>query len=330
MPEHLLFYAGCDKKHEQIGLAVSQDGIRFERAGDDGLIVPVDPAVRWRDLRTCNPAVVRPDGTAGRFVMFFQGISTEQENVSIARAVSADGRTWTVDPEPCISWRELVAPGDGGPGSTRKAVFEPSVLHEDGRYRMWFCHLNAPVHASVSLFYAESRDGERWELERRPLLSGDTFGFCALHYPQVRRLDPGYELLFTLRSRRTLVDGIYRATSADGLSWSGAEPVLRRPLRMVRSRRNVAAKAWHRVARRFWRADGQRILGYSHPHVVEGEPDVMYIHNNHHGPRGRWYDVARVERHGGRWGRPETVFEPAADPDAWDSLFVADPFVVLA
>src|SRR5581483_9802082 len=206
VPEHLLFYAGCDKKHEQIGLAVSQDGIRFERAGDDGLIVPVDPAVRWRDLRTCNPAVVRPDGTAGRFVMFFQGISTEQENVSIARAVSADGRTWTVDPEPCISWRELVAPGDGGPGSTRKAVFEPSVLHEDGRYRMWFCHLNAPVHASVSLFYAESRDGERWELERRPLLSGDTFGFCALHYPQVRRLDPGYELLFTLRSRRPLVE----------------------------------------------------------------------------------------------------------------------------
>ena len=317
---YLLFYAGCDKVHEQIGLAVSRDGIEFERLPEP--IVPVDSGVPWRDLRTANPAVIR---VGDRLELFFQGISTEREHVSIARAVSTDGHSFAIDDEPCLPWRALSGHDRGqSPDVARTAVFEPSVLHDDGRYRMWFLYFHPPTHPSNSLFYAESADGETWEVAPGPLLSGDTFGFCLLHYPQVLPTAGGYELYFTLRSRRTLVDGIYRATSADGLSWHDAEPVLSKPFRMVRSRRNVAAKALNRLALPFRREHGLNVLGYSHPHVLG---DAMYIHNDHHSPRGRWHDIARLERQGRGWSAPRTVFGPGPE-DAWDGFFVADPYVV--
>jgi predicted GH43/DUF377 family glycosyl hydrolase len=327
MPEYLLFYAGDDKRHEQIGLARSHDGVHFERVGD-GLIVPVAPAVPWRDLRTCNPAVIR---VGGRLEMFFQGISRERAHVSIARAVSSDTRGWQVAAQPCISWRDLAEHDPGqAPQSHRAAAFEPSVLLEDGRYRMWFLYFHAPTHPSNSLFYAESGDGEQWEIRPQPLLSGDSFGFCLFHYPQVLPTTEGYELFFTLRSRRTLVDGIYRLTSADGFSWGGLEPILRRSFRTVRSKRNIAAKAFNRLIRLPWPKHGRNVLGYSHPHVLPSEtPPAMYIHNDHHGPRGRWHDISRLELHGRRWTASRTVLGPASDPGAWDSHFVADPYVIV-
>jgi hypothetical protein len=319
VPEQLLFYAGSNKVHEQIGLAVSGDGRTFERLPEP--IVPVDRTVEWRALRTANPAVVR---SGGRYEMFFQGIAEGLNHVSIARAVSADGRSWAVDEEPVLPWHALRSHVRGmSPDAARVAVFEPAVLVEDGRYRMWFLYFHPPTHPSNSLFYAESPDGEAWEIDPKPLLSGDDFGFCVLHYPQVVPAEDGYELFFTLGSRRTLVHGIYRARSSDGRSWHGAEPVLRLRHRVVRSRRNAPAKILNRLIRPLLPRHGRNVLGYSHPHVVG---DALYLHNDNHGPRGRWYDISRAERRGGSWSRPERVFGPS--DDGWDSHFVADPFVI--
>jgi hypothetical protein len=334
MSEYLLYYAGCDRITEQIGLAVSTDGVNFERAGEGGLIVPIDRSAEWRAKRTANPAVVR-EGEG--FAMLFQGISEGPEHTSIAIARSQDGRQWACPDEPCLTWRDMARFDPRQDPANRAAVFEPSVLYEDGRFRMWFLYLNEPAHGSNSLFYGESATGEDWEIEPTALLSGETFGFCVLHYPQVLRTAAGYELYFTLRSRRTLVDAIYRATSPDGLSWGPAEAILRRPLRVVRSGHNIAGKALHRLARPTWdlvdrlaRRDANA-HGYSHPHVLPGEsPSAMYIHNDHRTrPRGRWYDISRLELEAGRWTRARKVLEPARDPAAWDSYFVADPYVVV-
>src|SRR5262249_46194075 len=128
----LLFYAGSDKVHEQIGLAISEDGRRFERLPEP--VVPVDPAVPWRALRTANPAVVR---TGARFERFFQGIAAGLTHVSIGRAVSWDGRGWAVDGEPVLPWHAVSSHvGEMSPDTARAAVFEPAVLFEEGRYRM--------------------------------------------------------------------------------------------------------------------------------------------------------------------------------------------------
>ena len=328
---YLLYYAGMaeDKVTEQIGLATSTDGIRFERLPPDGLVLRRD-AVPWRDLRVCNPTVLP---AAGGFVMFYQGIS-ESLQVSIGRATSPDGRTWACDREPSLPWEQMRALVGVRKPARRTAVFEPSVLLEDGRFRMWFLYLGAG-HESHSLFYAESRTGESWEIRPEPLLTGRRFGLCLLHYPQVLRTGNRYRLYFTLRSLRSGVDAIHRMQSADGLSWGGLETVLARwELPVARSRPGLAGKVAGRLVRpvnRLLERGPYRDveLGYAHPHVVERENDaLLFWQSSSRGPRGRVMRIGVSTLTARGAVAPRRVLEPSDEPGRWDSFFVADPYVV--
>jgi hypothetical protein len=319
-----------DKNAEQIGLAVSDDGLSFQRVPPDGLVLRRDPTVPWRSLRVCNPTVLERDGG---FVMFFQGIA-ESLNVSIGRATSPDGTAWTCDPEPCLAWEEMREhAGPQEPGQ-RTAVIEPAVLFEDGRYRMWFVYLGSG-HESHSLFYAESETGERWEIRSEPLLRGSSFGFCLLHYPHVRRLDDEYELYVTLRSRRSQIDAIYRLRSADGLAWSESEKVAGRwELGLARNGTGVGGKVAGRLVRplnRLLERGPYRgaELGLGHAHVIDnGDGQLLFWQRNARGRRGRdlAIGVSRLTERG--TVAPRIVLEASPDPAAWDAFFVADGFVV--
>lgn len=326
-----LYYAGMgiDKEHEQIGLAISDDGPSYRRAGNDGLVLRRDPALEWKDSKVCNPTVLRRNG---RYLMFHQGISRRNANTSIGLAVSTDGIRFDAPSDPCLGWAEMrrVDPALDDQATVR--VLEPSVLAEDeregGRLRMWFIYIHAS-HPGNALFYAESGDaGKSWDVHDRPQLRGAAFGDYQIHYPQILRVHDGYQLWFSLRRRQNGRFGIFRMRSDDGLAWVDVRQVLP-------CSRGGAIRLGRLDALRFalrqngWMGLRANDLGVAHPHVVgEASARVLYYHNVTRGARGRLLTIGRAALDGDRLRDPRVVLRPAEDPNAWDAYFVGDPYVL--
>lgn len=70
-------------------------------------------------------------------------------HVVIRHAVSEDGLDWVVDPHICLE-----------PGPGEYAVGRPTVIHEGGRFRMWYSVRS--FDRPYAIGYAESGDGVRW------------------------------------------------------------------------------------------------------------------------------------------------------------------------
>jgi hypothetical protein len=361
----LLYYAGMsdDPDHiEQIGLAVAEDGVDFRRVGADGLILPRDSAVPWKNLRTCNPTVVPT--ADGQLVMFYQGIGnplgarsppSEPQVTSLALAVSHDGRRWECRSEPMLSWRDMRAIDPAQDLAVTIGLIEPSALLIDGVWHLWFVYLHKTMPGNA-LFHATSRDLSRWQIAPSPVLTGAAFGACDFHYPQVLQRAAGFELWFTLRDSGTGVFGIFRLSSGDGLTWRNLQQVLPRPAAAIPDLRpqhralpvarlggddghlaSLAKRAWNRLARQATSLlhPGQALLracyGYAHPHVLEsGGTTHLYFHycNLERGKLTLDIGRARLDE-GGALGELGLVFPKAAKPGAWDGYFTADPFVLV-
>ena len=335
MGRYLLYYAGMadDKVTEQVGLAVSSDGVAFERAGSDGLILPVSRSCPWRSLRTCNPHVLQEDGG---YLMLYQGIDDSAlQQTSIGTARSRNGIDWDAADEPALPWQRLAEADSAHEASGRTGVAEPCALRENGRLRIWFVYVQ-PSHPGNALFYAESSTGDEWDVADVPVLTGGQFGAYDLHYPQVVRGADGYELWFTLRDDGRGVDGIFRMTSPDAHAWTGLEQVLPHgrgridlrwrsalPIRLPGKLDSFGVRAAVRLF------GGRKALGYAHPHVMD-QPGgrVMYYHRSNVAPRGRWHDIGRCELRGGADKAHVSVLAPRPEGEHWDGYFVADPFVL--
>lgn len=129
------------------------------------------------------PYVIRQEGafrmwyvSARRWVADEHGVHYD---IAIHHATSADGISWTADATPCVSPE---APGE-------YAVGRPSVLVDDGLYRMWYAIRSFDEPYRIG--YAESSDGHRWT--RRDSIvgierSGDGWDSEMICYPQVVRV----------------------------------------------------------------------------------------------------------------------------------------------
>lgn len=203
----------------------------------------------------------------------------------------------------------------------RVCLVEPTVLGK----RMWFVYRHASIPGNA-LVYAEADSSGAWRL-REVVLRGSMFSGMDLHYPYVEQKDDGLVLYFTLRDSRQL-HGIFRMQSTDGLEWRALEPVLPRSGELSPS---LALRAmWHLPpAIRYRVFSGEGMLGYAHPHVVENGSTTMYYQRANLGPRGVWVDIAGCELDAGRCRSHRKVLGPSAQPGAWDSYFVADPYVVV-
>lgn len=165
---HLL-YMGFQKQTKVpytilTGLATSRDGgSTFERA----ITTPVlersfaEPFFRTAPCVLSSPAGLRlwyiggggwiPDGK--RLLPTY----------SLRTLTSTDVRTWPASGEVCLA-----------PIGSEIGFGRPSVLHEGGRYRMWY---SIRRRTGYLLGYAESSDGERWqrqdgELDLGPPIAG--------------------------------------------------------------------------------------------------------------------------------------------------------------
>ncbi|HEX6163004.1 MAG TPA: hypothetical protein VFZ31_06555 [Vicinamibacterales bacterium] len=335
-----LYYAGmaADRQTEQIGLAVAEDGRSFRRVNGDGLIIPIDAAVAWRSVRTCNPTVLR---VRDEWWMFYQGVGPQpagdQLTHVIALARSHDARTWKVDAEPMLTFDDVRAACPVFADSRHGGVIEPSVSVVDGELRMHFVAYRDHYSRGTWLCHARSRDGRDWRIDPSWVLSGDQFGNYRLHYPQVTFAKDRTVIWFSLIERRTGAAAIVQMTSSGGNPFGETRqllpphgPGLRvEPEELVAVRigggRVRGADRLNQSLARLVR-DGRNYLGYSHPHVTDGR---LYYHAYHRHRGGRtWMDIGYCD-YPVNGGPSHTIaLSPAADQRAWDAWFVADPFVI--
>lgn len=195
----LMWYGGQGiDGHDRIHLAESNDGIDFKKRG---VVIDCGSANHVND-----PSVVR----VGDSWWMFYTVAQTAEQDQIAAAVSADGVTWEAK-------GIVIAPGDELAWDSLK-VGRPSVLYENGRFRLWYDgqptqtaaegnEVAARVRRGArAVGYAESEDGIQWNKRAEPVL--EQAG--AVH---VTRVDQRY--LMTGESHR----GVWWAESEDGLHW---------------------------------------------------------------------------------------------------------------
>lgn len=157
-----LYYMGWNRGvsvpfRNAIGLAVSDDGgMTFERvfAGPIMDRSPADPYF------VSAPYVIHDEG---RWKMWYISatewlvVHGHPEPVyQIKYAESPDGVSWTSADKPCLEYR-----------FAGEAISRPSVLKDEGLYRMWYCFRGSDGYrtdtsASYRIGYAESPDGVRW------------------------------------------------------------------------------------------------------------------------------------------------------------------------
>ena len=186
--------------HDRILLAESPDGVSWETKGvalDHGSANHVN-----------DPSVVKVGDT---FFLYYTRAPVDVRD-EIALATSADGVTWQ-------ERGTVLGPGADGAWDSL-LVGRPSVLHENGRFRMWYDgRRDLPVGAPAkgvptsdrsvrAVGYAESVDGLTWiRPQAEPVFGEDAGG---VHVVRI-----GATLAMTSESR----EGTRLATSPDGLTW---------------------------------------------------------------------------------------------------------------
>lgn len=199
------------------GLVVVQEGDRFVAFNRES-----DGVRRWTssDARTWSfeevvvlDASVVPGSVLVRDGAWRMWYTREGARPSIGYATSLDGRTWTL--------RDPVLEG-GPPGAwDALGVRRPSVLFEDGRYRMIFTGLRDGFVPFGAAGYAESPDGLHWSRHPGPVLESAE----SVNDAWLLRDSGTLRLWYDTRPGRA--PSIVQASSVDGLHWSIDGVVLR-------------------------------------------------------------------------------------------------------
>lgn len=196
-----MWFGGQGKDgHDRIQLAESHDGLTWQARG---VVLDNGDANHVND-----PSVVK---VGGKYFMYYTRAASDVVD-EIALATSADGVRWTpggvvLSPTSAGNWDSLL-------------VGRPSVVVEDGIYRMWYdgrkdLPPGAPAKgvpkspaSTRSVGYATSSDGLNWSRPSAdPVFGSDAGGV------HVARVHNGYAMVYEGH------DGTHLATSTDGLAW---------------------------------------------------------------------------------------------------------------
>lgn len=197
------FYSGFDGKTWHTGLALSTDGIHWER---QGRILSPDPATWEGDYIAANGHALH---IGNDFFYWYQaGIPPR---IGLAR--SPDGRQWSKLPRPVLE-----------PGPYRsfdeRGVADPYVIRAGRDYYLFY--LGQDRAARQRLGVARSPDGISWtRLRDNPILELGPFGAFdenGLGEPAVWAQDGAYWMLYTGRDRHEN-RRLGLAVSHDGVHW---------------------------------------------------------------------------------------------------------------
>ena len=206
--QYTLFFSGYWGALE-IFRARSADGTAF--TPEKSPAVPRDPEGQpgsWNVIG--SPSVLKENGI---YHIWFAGASDWNTPAAIGYASSPDGVTFSKYPGNAV-----LAATDGG------AVASPSVLLEDGRFKMWYLATEKGGW-KPRVCYAESDDGSEWTRRPAPVMeSSPAFGGDILTSLCVRKNGTGYRMWYgVIGADRQCRIG--EAASENGFDWkrSGTE-----------------------------------------------------------------------------------------------------------
>lgn len=185
-----------------LGSALSQDGVIWEKLSSTPLL----------GLSGQEFGMLWHGGVfeQAQFITYYSLGSTRagRTGTRIYRATSPDGQTWTSDSAPVIDLGPVGSYDDYD-------VYAPSILVEDGLYKMWYTALSET--AGTSIAYATSTDGLIWtKYEGNPVLQQK-----GAYYPAVLKVRDTYMMWYSLPNATDDKHvAIYLATSPDGILWT--------------------------------------------------------------------------------------------------------------
>ena len=202
------FYSGYDGRTWRTGLAVSADGIHWNKRG---MVLQPDAASWEGDYIAANGAVLE---RGGEFWYWYQAGEHDHPQIGLAR--SRDGEHWSKELGPVLghgpyrSWDE-------------SAVGDPYALEIDGWLYLYYLGEDRARQQRLGL--ARSRDGVHWQKLRANPLFELPLSTPEGHLdergqgePAVWRQDGWYWMLFTGRDRQER-RRLALARSLDGVHW---------------------------------------------------------------------------------------------------------------
>jgi hypothetical protein len=203
-----MYYGGQEASgRDTIGVAWSNDGLAWTKYSDNPVLTGIY-GNSWDSSANNDPSVI--DFGNGTQAMWYVGTVGSFATDQIGLATSNDYVTWTRNPSnPVLPYDE----SDGGYTTT------PSVMIENGVYRMWYGthETSFPDMSGYCVRYAESLDGVNWE--RRGQVLGPMYG-----NPRVVRFNSTHLMMAAdycygapdISPRR--MDTFF---STDGIHWTG-------------------------------------------------------------------------------------------------------------
>jgi predicted GH43/DUF377 family glycosyl hydrolase len=205
----LMYYCGAtctvEERVFQLGLAVSSDGIHFERS-------PENPIYSFGDQRTSilTPTVLRmADARSvrehGKLRMWFSATDFAGSPNTLHESTSTDGLHW-----------------DGPSPSQLKHVYAPTVMREDApdgsRYRLWYIDGSG---GPWIVRHASSRDGRSWSVTEAPsVILDQEWEKNNLFYPTVVKADGVYLMWYgSYWAGHPSMTATGFAASLDGITW---------------------------------------------------------------------------------------------------------------
>ena len=147
----------------------------------------------------------------GQYYLYYTAYDGSDYSIALAR--STDGKVFTK-----YSSFARVSKGTGG-SYDGTGCLEPSVMYDDGIFKMWYTGLNG---GTASIAYATSKDGLTWvKYSSNPVLTKPSSGWGSSEFgdPCVIKVDGMYYMYLSgSTSANNKLVGI--ATSKDGTTWN--------------------------------------------------------------------------------------------------------------
>jgi predicted GH43/DUF377 family glycosyl hydrolase len=169
-----------------IGYATSSDGITWQKHPD-----PVLEYVRFTWEESLSSMYVLKDGDTLRMWYADDGLGIS----GLGYASSTDGINWSKCEE-----NPVLRPGLSGEWDD-EGIIVPSVIHEDGKYRLWYWGVGEPQFGYPwQTGFAMSDDGINWTKDPNPVLqvgnSGEWDEDLAVAYDIFKINDSTYKMLY--------------------------------------------------------------------------------------------------------------------------------------
>ena len=206
-----------------VGYATSTDGINWTDYSANP-VFDAESDSSW-DSRVHDTPFVLHDSSG--YKMWYTGSDhigypwADSLVMVIGYATSPDGINWTKYPDPVLT--------KGPSGSWERLWLEsPSVIYENGEYKMWYTGESTETGSSLSqVGYATSPDGINWtKYPGNPVLEVDQTNDYIVGISSVVKVDSTYFMFYNGATQADAIDGkldsatVNLAYSDDGINWT--------------------------------------------------------------------------------------------------------------